>query len=290
MKKERKEIENYNSLINETNAFVNSLPKDYKLFVCGGHFPLYFSPIEKKVLPGIYQEIADEKSREDVLANFGGFPLFTWEIACNIVNKGVDLGIDSQLLLLINDWQEVPAFMTQDLSLPNPYRETFFNNFNHLPSTYNKVFSTHKLDFDNNIFKLDESKFYLKELNLRDRFKRYIKKNYKIELDLNECHYSDGNFEYDSNLLIEKGNAGCAGEISQMIYETIKVDEKVAIINFLPLCCKNAVNIGTELIYNLFNKNPKVLNVFLCTQNTIHKNDFFDKESENKNPRIYSYE
>jgi hypothetical protein len=289
MKTDKIYIETESSLNHEISSFINKIPKEYELFICGGHFPLYYSLIENKVIPGIYQEINNHKSQVDVLNFFGGFPLYTWELACYFSKLGLSKHLNSKLILLINDWQEIPPVENVDPSLPNPFRNNFYKSFKDLPNSYKYVFNKHSLNFSEQMFKIEKNRFYLRELHLRDRFKRVYKKKFGTELDMSSCSYSEGNYLFHDEIVISQGNPGCAGEIAQMILELLGQTKKVALINFLPLCCEEKVNLGTTMIYELFKLNPIVQNVFLCTKGTIKNEDFYQKKQENKNPIIYNF-
>jgi len=289
MKTRTLNIASRDQLIEVTKNIINNLEKDCNLFICGGHFALFYSDIEKKVVPGIYQEMKNPDTSMEILEHLGGFPFFTWRLACNLLDMGVKKVHDSKLILLINDWQQIPNYDLINPSEPNPFRDHFYYSFKVMPKTYFDEFSKYGFDINKNIFRIEKEKFYLRELHLRDRFKRLIKKH-KLDINIGQCEYTAGDFSYKDEKLINKGRAGCAGEISQMIYEISKKTENFTLINILPLCCEKAVNTGTELIFDMFKLKPKIYNIFICTQGTITDDDFFNKEAENHNPKICSFE
>lgn len=93
--------------------------------VMAGHFSLVHHMTEHRLVPGIVEDINDQKTREFVAQHhyMGSFPTETWEAGIQVVLRLQALGRDARLLLLVNDWQYVNAATS---GLRNSDRDAFF--------------------------------------------------------------------------------------------------------------------------------------------------------------------
>ncbi len=77
--------------------------------VMAGHFALVHHRKTGHLVPGIAEDIDDEETRKFVEGHpyMGNFPVETWRVGIETVQRLHVAGRDARLLVLVNDWQHV---------------------------------------------------------------------------------------------------------------------------------------------------------------------------------------
>jgi hypothetical protein len=285
-------IKSEEELFNFLNIQLEGFTTNSETIVTAGHFMLVYDKEQKKLVPGILSASSLKKQA----SFFGSFPLYTWQLGCEVVNTLKKTNKDSKISLLINDWQLVPVDPDREKSQPNKYRSEFYSNFKKLPPSYEQEMKKYNLDFKKDILKNRNGDFYFKEISLRDRFLRKNKSDRKVGDDTmwNICDLS---IDSDNNVilnrkedgpipLIIKSKVACAGEVAQMMIDIglhlkNKNHPKLNFINLMPMMCSTHVNAASELAISFLTSLDKeleisIVNVFFEASNIIDTKDYYE--------------
>jgi hypothetical protein len=231
-----------------------------RIAICAGHFLLVHDDRADQAVPSIVEEIQNAELRGKVLATFGRFPAFTFEIGAELLKYALDRGRDAHLTLLVNDWQYVRTDPNRNPSDPNQYRSRFYSQFKQPPVTFRNILENLGLRPEESWLGDQDDGFFYRETRLRDRFKRSAKRRARSGEILSECiimnrkgedflghryvlECSDGR----RVPLVEFGKAGCAGEIAEMTNDLTWNHQIDCMIYFLPVHCRPAVDLGIEM-------------------------------------------
>ncbi|QTL52736.1 MULTISPECIES: LPD16 domain-containing protein [Priestia] len=228
---------------------------EYKdLVVMAGHFMLFMDEHKNELIPGVIEEQDNQIIRERVEQRVGIFPKYTWELGVEIAKEFSDEFDEKKFLLLINDWQYVPAKNVSASEL----RAQFYEKFS-FPTSYMKVLENSKVFSERNILKSRKHDLAFPETWLKYRFQKSankLVKEGKLEKKVlnnqtkdSEVTFLDENGNYKT--LISCGITGCAGEITEMISEVYK-DGKRLMLVFAPGECYQPVKTGVEIALNLY--------------------------------------
>jgi len=228
------------------NDFVK---KDSALIIQAGHFLLLYDKHNDKIIPGIYSYMKKAGFSEQLCEELGLFPILTWEIAVNLLDKFSVT--NKKLLVAVNDWQYLKHLKNR--------RYEFYNLYPNLPEEYNIMME--KVGLTDSIIlsppaKTKTGKYY-SEIYLRNKFQWSIKKIGKT-VNLRK-----------PSLKLEAtgafcGRPNCTAEVAQLVADAaLSYDHSdVCFVNFYPLTCKYFFEEGTKLACKLFGlKRIKVLNI-----------------------------
>ncbi|MDR8412924.1 hypothetical protein MTP10_29850 [Nonomuraea sp. 3-1Str] len=242
------------------DAIAHELPASElgDLVVMGGHFMLFEDEATGRLVPGVVEEQKDETMRRRVAGRVGIFPGYTWELSLDLLGEYAEAGVSGRLLLLINDWQYVPAHDRPAGEL----RAEFFERFTTLPTSYEKALCDYGLPAE---LVLPSRKHHLAfpETWLKYRFQKAADKF--VKQGLLEKRYLDpagGSGRRDAEVafvdadgnyrtLISCGITGCAGEITEMVSEVHKAGYRNLLI-FAPGECLMPVQTGVDIALNLY--------------------------------------
>ncbi len=225
------------------------------MVVMAGHFMLFFDACERCLRPGIYEDIRNERLREQVKSRVGIFPSYTWDLGIRLGDHFRERHDRStNLLLLVNDWQYVP-----DEGKAGDYRSSFYENFSRLPPTYaNRLGMSSHLGSEH-LLPSRRHPIAFPETWLRYRFQNKaaqlvkggrLQKRYLDE----KPGQSEISFTDPSGLslpLISCGVTGCAGEIVEMISEVHRAGRRYMII-LTPGECHSPVRAGIGIALSLY--------------------------------------
>ena len=210
------------------------------IVIIGGHYAL-----DSNCFPGI---------QPTSLASFGAFPLYTFALACSLVNFAKDEDKSVNLALLVDDHSQMYSknwYMKNDLQSLQVRQvvEKYFADFE-IPVEYKEIMRQHGIS--HNDFMFSEYGFAFQESKYREQFAQQA-----------------GLYP------------GCAGEY-RLILEEIAGKGGNVVIGLIPLRCQgptcNAMN-----QYNLVENNPpiKIVHTYFST-NEIHDTpeDMFNEMRE----------
>lgn len=250
--------EELSTLVRERTAGAESVA------IQAGHFLLYYDRTEDQLLPCVASELIGPR-HEPIRKAAGFFPILTWELGVRLLNA---IPAKSKFIMaLVNDWQYVPK------DVP---RARFYEQTPHIPTTFQNC-----LDERGNGIKLlmpaqkrngNKTGQLFSEHGLRKQYARHVKQLIeKSELPRNA--ELQGNSEnLTCNLVDTLGrkqeiyctgkSENCTHEVAELIFSVNALTECDAFINLYPLVCKEYVETGTELSFELF-KTPMtvVLNI-----------------------------
>lgn len=269
--------------------------------LCAGHFLLIPDANKQNLIPAIFSENENDPYYKFAKQMVGVFPQFTFNLAAKAIQANKNYQSKSLISLLVNDWQLVPEDKRRtSLSEPNLYRKSFFENFTSLPEEYTRILKENNLSLDEHIYKTNTGEFYLKEINLRDRFMRMAKSLFRnsesnfipvgmCSLELDDC--GNINMRTEDEILqklSDKSKPGCAAGVAQMIIDIFNQHKdsftNINFINFMPWGCINPVNAASELALGFIDETSKqtqvtIANYYFDGSNTNKPEDFYNKEN-----------
>jgi len=285
---------------NQIFRHLNNLVTFNKVVINCGHF-LVISDTNRSnfVFTSILNFDVPPENREKIFNEFGDFSFGTFELGVGILKSLSSSSFECKLTLLVNDWQRIDQDINRDLSSPNKYRNLFYEKFISPPSPYTDLIFRNNLP--ESIWFGDDATdyFFFRETRLRDRFKRSVKKLSKehfFALNKQKClvscseftkniesntyfHYSD---EFGITKIAERGKVGCAGEITQLIFEISQKQNETTLINILPKACSQSVILGTKIAFEINSSlEMQVINVF-PNENNIKDSSFIILNHENE--------
>lgn len=226
------------------------------LVVMGGHFMLFMDEQESRLVPGIVEEQSSPLLRERIARRVGIFPTYTWQLGVRLGKEFAGRFDDIKFLLLINDWQYVPA---QGGSAPD-LRRAFYERLVALPGTYRQALAQSERFDERNILPSRKHPIAFPETWLKYRFQKSADKLVKagrLEKRVlggeaatgTEVSFLDANGDYKP--LISCGVTGCAGEITEMVSEVHAANHRLLLI-FAPGECFQPVRTGVEIALALY--------------------------------------
>ncbi len=222
--------------------------------IMGGHFMLFYNEASEKLLPGIASDITDIKIKSRIENRVGIFPEYTWELAMKSANLCLQYKIKPSFLILINDWQYVP-----ENKEASTLRKIFYDEFNKIPFSFEQIMQRYGFNSLTDLHPSKKHPIAFPETWLKYRFQKSAKRLVKEgKLEKKYIEYNPGQSEIsfidsDGNYknLISCGITGCAGEITEMIFEIYQSGIKFIII-FAPGECFSSVSTGVEIALNLY--------------------------------------
>ncbi len=291
----------HSHIVNSKNLIVNLIensvkkPKETSVIVMGGHFLGIPDYEENKFWPSI-KDILPEKLH-GLLEEFGmtNFPLFTFDVAAEIVASLKKKKINAKLLIIANDTTGINELSLSSANKNKKTAEQYkkellktFSGKDGIPDLYKKILFQKNLN-KNDIITSGKDCFF-RETILRASFKNFISKNkkffsgmidYKVEnvddidisiniLDNQEiktCSFDTFNSK--------TGGKFCIVEVAQLVAESFGVSPKIdfsylnervknktslpnkIFVMLSPSMCSSAVNSAAELYIKLFLQNDK---------------------------------
>ncbi len=264
--------------------------EDTEVVIMGGHFLGIPDTKENRFYPSIKGLLPERL--HGLLDEFGmtTFPILTFDMATDIVASLKKEGINSRLLVVVNDTTGINELrqspINKESKTAEEYREELISSFNQkegVPDLYLDILSEKGLKIDDLITTGDDK--FFKETTLRANFKQFISNNKEYFEDVVTYESDDENIDVSINVLDNQqiktctfdtfnsktGGKFCIVEVAQLsaeLFGTAKdvafdyVNEKVRtpkvgakdkiFVMFSPALCNNAVNSGAELYIKLF--------------------------------------
>lgn len=233
------------------------------LHIMCGHFMLFYDKSSNKLVPGVFEDIADEPLRSIIKDRVGIFPSYSWDLGITISDSYMRAtGLTAHLILLINDWQYTPP-----LHASKHLRANFYSSFNLPPKTYATRLKRSSLTAIQNIAASRKHCLCFPETWLKNRFQneatRLVKQG-KLQSrslpdkpEMSEISYIDSTGH--EMPLVSCGMTACAGEITEMISEAYRGGARLLVL-LAPSECHNPIRKGVEIALSLYNLDPmKVL-------------------------------
>lgn len=263
---------------------------DTEVVVMGGHFLGIPDTDENRFYPSI-KGLLPETSY-NLLEEFGmtTFPIFTFDVATDIVSSLKKDGLKAKLLIVANDTTGInelrQSSVNKDAKTAEQYRDELLDNFKQklgLPILYTDMLKEKGLALDD-VINYGEDK-YFKETILRANFKQFISNNKQYFEDVITYEADDESVDVSIGVLDNQqiktctfdtfhsktGGKFCIVEVAQLSAELfgvangvnfdylnekvkspkVKAKDKVFVM-LSPALCNNAVNSGGELYIKLF--------------------------------------
>ncbi|GAA3025478.1 hypothetical protein [Streptosporangium longisporum] len=238
------------------DAIARELPAEdlADLVVMGGHFMLFEDEESGRLVPGVIEEQTGETMRRRVCGRVGVFPGYTWELSAGLLREYAAAGVNSRLLLLVNDWQYVPVTGRPAGEL----RAEFFEGFTALPPSYEKILCEFGLSAAD-VLPSRKHPLAFPETWLKYRFQKSADRLVK-QGRLEKRYLPGGNGDSEVAFLDAAGNhrtliscgiTGCAGEITEMIAEVYRAGHR-SILIFAPGECLMPVQTGVDIALSLY--------------------------------------
>jgi cysteine desulfurase/selenocysteine lyase len=196
-------------ILEKIRGMVSNSP-DTEIILMAGHFLGIPDMQEDKFWPGIKQMIPERLY--PLLEGFGmtSFPIFTWELGCEIASTLKKEGFNVKLSTIANDTTGINELRLSPANTKNrkaeDYEKELIDQFKQpkIPKIYSDVLKKYSLkeeDIIDSSIDNKEEKFF-NEKGLRGRFKEFISKN-KEYFDgvINYVPLKDGTWELSINVL-----------------------------------------------------------------------------------------
>lgn len=266
-------------------------PHETEVIVMGGHFLAIPDMDQNKFYPSIKGLLPERLN--GLLEEFGmtSFPLFSWQIACEMVANLQADGISAKLLIVANDTTGINELRLSNINKDNRTAESYrdellaeFSGDNDIPDSYLKILKENKLG-KKDIIKSGPD-YFMREVILRANFKKFISGNKKyFDGVINYSAEENENIDVSINILDNQqiktcnfetfnsktGGRFCIVEVAELIAELFgkardvsfnylntkvlkpKVEAKHKMFVMLsPAMCDNAITRGAELYTKLF--------------------------------------
>lgn len=263
---------------------------DTEVVVMGGHFLGIPDIKENKFYPSIKSLLPE--SSYGLLEEFGmtTFPIFTFDMATDIVSALKKDNIKARLLIIVNDTTGInelrQSSTNKDGKTAEQYRDELLSGFEQnadLPKLYTDTLNEKGLDLSD-VIDCGENK-YFKETILRANFKQFISNNKQYFEGVINYEADDESVDVSIGILDNQqiktctfdtfnsktGGKFCIVEVAQLSAELfgtakgvefdylnekvkspkVKAKDKVFVM-LSPALCNNAVNNGGELYVKLF--------------------------------------
>lgn len=234
-----------------------------KVVMQAGHFLLYYDEPSKQTYRCIDEDLTSphlSRLRRD----YAQFPLLSWILGLDLLGT-LPAHLETQVMILVNDWQHVPRSFS---------RSDFYHNPRSLPQSYQLALSRcpdiHLLEPrpPRDESALDTRPFF-SETTLRNQYKKHMDKAIRQALIPDSLHLrTDASGKVGALVLngrpprdIYRSTTpgDCATEIAQLLFSLATAHECDCFVNLYPDACQPSVEYGTEIAPLLFNKRPAVV-------------------------------
>ena len=261
------------SLVRERTAGAKSV------VVQAGHFLLYYDRTEDQLLPCVASELVGPR-QEPIRKAAGLFPILTWELGVELLNAVS--AKDKFIMVLVNDWQYVPK------DVP---RARFFEQNPNIPAAFQSCLDTHgndiKLLTPTQKRSLKQTEKLFSEHGLRKQYAKHVKDLIKrrelpanVELQANGEHLNCSLVDAlgrKQEIYCTGKSENCTHEVAELIFSVNALAGCDAFINLYPLVCKEYVEAGTELSFELFKTPMKaVLNIGMTATGVLSEKDLLN--------------
>ena len=200
------------AIVNSAPAIIEKIksaiynPRETEVIVMGGHFLAVPDMQENKFWPSIKPLLPERL--HGLLEEFGmtSFPLFTWELACNVVATLKANGISAKLIIIANDTTGINELRLSNANKSNrtaeSYRDEILTQFagtEGVPEEYLDIAKQYKLG-KKDILKNGRAYFF-RETILRANFKSFVGKNKEYFSDIIDYTASDEEIDISINIL-----------------------------------------------------------------------------------------
>jgi len=217
---------------------------EQSILLQAGHFLLFYD--EESKLTHACIANPDSPKSNDILQAFGHFPLLTWELGIDILNR-IPCST-KEILLLVNDWQYLPKevqrneFYSDNPDIPNAFKEALEQN---------QDISLLKPEINGE--KSITGSFF-GEMNLRNRYKKRISRLIRsnamptgadpsLEGDHITCTMSLSG-EQPTEIYCSGKSADCTAEVAELLLQVSAYRPDTIFINMYPLVCRDFVELN----------------------------------------------
>jgi hypothetical protein len=226
-----------------------------EIVVMAGHYMLFMDETRDQLVAGVLEEQTSEAVRDRLAKRVGIFPGYSWDLGADIAEDLLANEEQVRLLLLINDWQYVPAGARSAGEL----RASYFDGFTELPQRYTQRLAASPSLTPAHVLPSRRHPLAFPETWLKYRFQKAAEKFVKTghlekrvlddQPNQSEVSFLDADGNYRT--LISCGVTGCAGEITEMISEIYIAGHRTVLI-FAPGECLAPVQSGVDVALALY--------------------------------------
>jgi hypothetical protein len=202
--------------------------------------------------------------RSELIDHFALFSRETWEMAC-LITAASPAENRPRLVVLVNDWQYlVPkeSSRRQREQAAARLRREYYTKVPGLTEFHSSTMTSCGLPYGQ-ILSASREQWMFSESELRAKFAATLKSVMKdpiraeqlgITKQLNEDGEPIISFRAEGQqcTLLHCGNAGCAGEVVELLRQLYEEKGVRNFINIFPACCRVPVERGTEIAQQLF--------------------------------------
>jgi hypothetical protein len=290
---------------------IEPLTKNGEIAIVGGHFILFYDKKSDKLKPLIYNDLSNKKDLEFAELFAGDFPTKSFEYSIRLIKHYLSKNNKARNVFLINDHKfQALDFQPNTKHLTHGkggvLRKSFYRDPTMFPSSFSMIIRKYGFDrISDVVFEnynsnrqpqdiLPNPSFFFSEQALRTRFdkktkSKRIKEMVFIQSKSSESEHSDLYYSLNNNqiCLTESGHCGCSLEVMEFIHSLVNHGFQ-QIIFFVPIECKDAVNIGIGVALDTLNLSAHTkIEVTIVT--SIGGMNFRNELSSTR-PKIYCHE
>ncbi len=285
------------NFVNNTEKILSRIRKEIadktetEVVVMGGHFLGIPDALENKFYPSIRGVLPERLA--PLLEEFGmtDFPLFTLDVATDIVKNLKQEGIKAKLMIVANDTTGINELRNSpsntEVKTADTYRQellSLFKGAENLPCQYSVLLKQKGLSH-NDVLAYKKNEYYFRETTTRANFKNFIDKNKDYFKGLIEYTATEGKIDLAIHVLENQetktctfntfksktGGKFCIVEVTQIAAELFGCNAKYPfaylntrvknplctaknkiLVMLTPTMCNSAVNNAGELYTKLF--------------------------------------
>ncbi len=242
-----------------------------------GHYLVYYDHTEDILLPCVREEL--KSPRHSVVMNsVGVFPFLTWKLALEMLGK---LNCQRKgILTVVNDWQYVPKHVDRGRFYQDHAR--LFDSYKMELQQRNEVTLITQRDLG---FKVKTGDWF-SEVSIRNQYKRQISKLVKRNGLPAAAELAQNGDTHTCSLIDDVGTRheiyctgkrpSCTQEITELVRQICLEGEYQVFMNIYPLVCKEYVQAGTELCFEMNHlKSNIVVNIGIPSNSVSGISDLF---------------
>lgn len=261
---------------------LNSITKDKKVAIVGGHYLLFYDQDSDSLKPLISKDLTKRSQIEFAEMFTGFFPEKSIYSSIKLLNRLKQKEIFSKQVFIVNDHKFQGKNFQTDINgyikgRTGVLRKKYYAN-NQIPSYFLEEFKKNKISIANDIqyYNIDDmqkqdnllkSGYFFSEQRLRNKFEKNLKEKLFVKGEIVKVEDSGAveifysGFKNQNICLTENGGCGCSGEVMEFIYELSELGYS-DIVFFVPDECVEAANNGFSVIANILNKPLCIYSVF----------------------------
>ena len=219
-----------------------------------GHFLLYYDNTEDQILPCVASELTGPR-QQLIRDTLGYFPSLTWEVGLRILDALP--AQHKRVLVLVNDWQYLPRGI---------HRRRFYQDHPRLPASYRTTLASTayqpQLLIPSRPRKALHTGEFFSEQTLRNQYGKHFRRMIAAKTLPANTNITSNGRTLTCSLLDAIGSqqevycAGkgqnCSHEVAELLSMVTRLSECSVFVNLFPLVCREYVESGTEIAFDLF--------------------------------------